>query len=245
MLRGLWRKPRPTPLGHRRTVDIDGNIFSFRMPEDFSRDLPAYDLVERIITPPCAGVCPNVHIGRRWWDIHENGLFAGALGTLMLNMEVKTLPLNDRPSLQGQPLNIQNRFHFLALLHQQLGRHYRPRHAMGTTHGDFLPLQEAPCGDEWLSHYYDCMLRDHVWTGFGVTQGDNTLIEGYALPIHTRAYLLITFTHAANDNITASALQQYSVPLTQRIRDTFTVEYSANNEMAEAVEGAWRSISPR
>lgn len=245
MLNRFWRKRRPAPLGHRRLVNIDGNIFSFRMPENFSRDLPAYDLVDQIDTQALGATSPNVHLGRRWWDLRADGVFGRELGTLMLNMEVKILPLDDELNVHDQPLDVRSRFHFLTLLHQQLGEQYQPTSEVDAEHGYFLPLLALRSGDEWLTTYYDDILHNQVWTCFGIAQGDNTLIEGYALPVHERAYLFISFTHAANDTIAALALQQYSVPLARLISDTFRVEYTASNVIAREVEQAWHSMSPQ
>src|SRR5690625_7171162 len=44
---GMSGRP-PEGLGATRSVDLSGNVFQFAMPENFSRDMPADDLVERL-----------------------------------------------------------------------------------------------------------------------------------------------------------------------------------------------------
>ena len=72
-LLGLTANAAPTI--YPRQVDLSGNIFHFAMPENFSKDMPAENMVEKLdiqdlekFTDPEYG-----NIIRRWWDIKKPG----------------------------------------------------------------------------------------------------------------------------------------------------------------------------
>ena len=71
------------PLGAKRTANLSGNYFSFAMPEDFSKDMPAEDLVENLdITDLKKFDKPEYgNLIKRWWDIREPGFFGKNLGS--------------------------------------------------------------------------------------------------------------------------------------------------------------------
>jgi hypothetical protein len=60
---------------HSRQIDISGNVFHFAMPEDFSNEMPAGDMVEVLdISDLSRFDDPQYgNLIRRWWDIKEPG----------------------------------------------------------------------------------------------------------------------------------------------------------------------------
>src|SRR5690606_36028018 len=55
---------------HPRQINLSGNIFHFSMPEDFSRDMPAANMVE-VLEITDLKKFDNPEYGnliRRWWD---------------------------------------------------------------------------------------------------------------------------------------------------------------------------------
>lgn len=75
---------------HFRQINLSGNIFHFALPEDFSRDMPAADMVETLDIGDSKKF-DNPEYGnliRRWWDIKEPGWFGKKLGTVMMDISV-------------------------------------------------------------------------------------------------------------------------------------------------------------
>ena len=63
------------PAIYPRQVDLSGNIFHFSMPENFSEDMPAANMVEKLDIEDLKKF-DNPEYGniiRRWWDIKRPG----------------------------------------------------------------------------------------------------------------------------------------------------------------------------
>lgn len=65
-----------------RKINLSGNYVNFSMPENFSTDFPANDLVESLdITEPKTFKNNNaVELLRRWWDFKNNDFIAKNVG---------------------------------------------------------------------------------------------------------------------------------------------------------------------
>lgn len=81
-----------------RRVNLSGNYFSFAMPEDFSKEMPAENLVESLdITDLTKFGNPEYgNLIRRWWDIKEPGFFGKNLGSVMMDISVQRVPENKK-----------------------------------------------------------------------------------------------------------------------------------------------------
>ena len=109
-----------------RQVALSGNVFHFAMPEDFSKDMPAEDMVEHIdITDLDAfknGEYGNII--RRWWDIKEPGWFGKNLGTIMMNIAVLPIADNKRHVIHTKPYDIRDRVDFMFMLDDVFHQRY-------------------------------------------------------------------------------------------------------------------------
>src|SRR5690625_4186503 len=114
---GMASRP-PEGMGATRSVDLSGNVFQFAMPEDFSRDMPADDLVERLdISDPSIFSDPDKGtLIRRWWDIKEPGFFGKKLGTVMMNISVRKVPDNALRWLNSEAYDVTDRLSFMLML---------------------------------------------------------------------------------------------------------------------------------
>ena len=70
-----------------RQIDLSGNIVNFSMPENFSPDFPADDLVENFNLNDSSVFKKNnsVALLRRWWDFKDNSFFSKEMGTMMID----------------------------------------------------------------------------------------------------------------------------------------------------------------
>src|SRR5690606_39085462 len=84
------------PKIYPRQIDLSGNIFSFSMPENFSKNMPAENMVE-VLDIGDSKKFDNPEYGnliRRWWDIKKPGFFGKELGTVMMDISVQRVPDN-------------------------------------------------------------------------------------------------------------------------------------------------------
>lgn len=231
-------------VGARNYVAIDENVLSFNLNENFSREFPAYDLASLIDTGSLQqnDDAAHGHIARRWWNIRENGWFGSTLGTLMLNAEVRLLPVNESQRFYSQPHDIHNRFHLLVALHERLQREFTPSWTENDEFGYFLPALAMRIGEDLITQFYDRTFRGQTWTGFGIIQGQKTLTEYFVIPVTKRAYVQLSFTHAPNNNVRGAYFSSHSEPLIARITESLHIEYAAGNALKNTVEQEWSSI---
>ncbi len=92
---GMGKEHVPTM--YPRKINLSGNIFGFKMPENFSRDMPAEDMVERLDMEKSEALRKDGYVTllRRWWDLREPGWFGKEQGTIMMSVSVRTKPKNE------------------------------------------------------------------------------------------------------------------------------------------------------
>lgn len=71
-----------------REINLSGNIVKFSMPENFSKDMPADDLVENLNLKDEKLFQNNnsITLLRRWWDFKSNSFFSSNMGTMMMTV---------------------------------------------------------------------------------------------------------------------------------------------------------------
>src|SRR5690554_492799 len=109
-----------------RQINLSGNVFHFSLPEDFSKDMPAYDMVEALdISDPQKFDDPEYgNLIRRWWDIKEPGWFGKNLGTVMMDISVQRVVENKQQLLHSNPYHIKNRMDFMLMLDDSFHQNY-------------------------------------------------------------------------------------------------------------------------
>ncbi len=75
-----------------RTVYFSsGAALEFHMPENFSKDMPAEDLVEQVNLNQLEASDPAGKVlMRRWWDFRSDGFFSKNLGSVMMSIRVNS-----------------------------------------------------------------------------------------------------------------------------------------------------------
>ncbi|GLS25046.1 hypothetical protein [Marinibactrum halimedae] len=85
-----------------RVVDISGVKFHFSMPENFSLDMPADDLVEHVNLSQYENMAESgaIQLMKRWWDFYNGKPHPrNTVGTLMLSLDILKKPSNIDGSL--------------------------------------------------------------------------------------------------------------------------------------------------
>lgn len=233
------------PAIHPRQVDLSGNIFHFSMPENFSKDMPAANMVEKLdindlkkFDNPEYG-----NIVRRWWDIKKPGFFGKELGTVMMDISIQRPPENKKNLLNDQPFDITNRLDFMMVINEQLHNRFDQLNRETESEMQGTNAYHFGCcsllGDRIVSHFRDPIHGDQKWLGYSVSAPLNQLIVGLALPLTTDTYLEIVFTYSPNQNVLPREFLDIAYLTTKPIENSLKVNYRPSNEIKKLVEQEW------
>ena len=224
------------PLGATRTVNLSGNYFSFAMPEDFSKDMPAEDLVENLdVTDLTKFDNPEYgNLIRRWWDIREPGFFGKNLGSVMMDISVQRVPENKRKDIHDKPYNILDRLDFLLMIDDNL--HQRYDTLVEQTKGLDDKLAYSVGGIVYLrgkkieTAYRDYLYHDQKWIGYTVCAPYNQLAIGLTTPLTDQLFLEVVFTYAPNHDVLPMYFSRSHADLKiQLIEGSLRINYDKNN----------------
>jgi hypothetical protein len=238
-----------TPVGQTRQVNLSGNVFSFAMPEDFSRDMPAEDLVEQLDINNLE-LFNNPEYGnliRRWWDIKHAGFFGQKLGTVMMDISVQRVPENSQKRIHSKPYNISNRLDLLLMIDEIL--HFRFDELIESTKnlGDkfsyYLMNFSTLIGFKLNSAYRDKILDQKKWIAYSVGAPENQMIVGYVLPVTNSVYLELVFTYSPDQNVLPRDFLNVAYQKTDIVENSARVEYLAGNAMKNIVGANWLKIT--
>jgi hypothetical protein len=228
-----------------RKINLSGNTFQFSMPEDFSKDMPAADMVEQLdITDPKK--FDNGEYGnllRRWWDIKEPGWFGKELGTIMLDISVQRVPENTKKLIHDRAFNIRDRVDFLLMIdnvfylrYDHLNKTLKPDHgnALAYYYG-FASVTGANLG----SSYYDFNFHSKKWILAESTAPRGGYIKTFVIPLTDYAYLDATITFALNDNANYWSFNNAADAKMAPVLESFNLTYVKGNPFDEITGRNW------
>jgi len=242
---GLQANAAAPVSAYPRQVDLSGNIFSFSMPENFSKDMPAEDMVEKLDISDIKKF-DNPEYGniiRRWWDIKSPGFFGKELGTVMMDISVQKVPENKQKLIHGKSYDIMDRLDFLLMIDDSLHQRYDK---MNMSHresgGDANDYNVDFCyllGEKLKSHYRDYQYNGQKWIGYTITAPSAQLIVGLVMPINVNSYLELVFAFSPNQNVIPNEFLDAAHKTTQQIESSLYVNFSETNNVKAVVEGIW------
>lgn len=235
------------PKMYPRQIDLSGNIFSFSMPENFSKDMPAENMVETLDIGDLKKF-DNPEYGnliRRWWDIKEPGFFKKELGSVMMDISIQKIPMNNKKLLHSKPYNIFDRIDFLLALDEKLDKRYANiKSELGANSSnpyDYIVDFASIYGQQLESSFRDHIFNSQKWIGYTVTAPLDQLIVGLALPVAAETYLEVVFTYSPNQNVMPREFLDVAYRTTRPIENSFSVTYQSGNEIKKLVEEKWIS----
>ena len=244
---GMASRP-PEGMGATRSVDLSGNVFQFAMPEDFSRDMPADDLVERLdISDPSIFSDPDKGtLIRRWWDIKEPGFFGKKLGTVMMNISVRKVPDNTQHLLGSEPYDVTDRLSFMLMLTEDAQlKHPKNQYTVAPSperdpFSYYVPDFVTMVGDELHPSFLDEHFGSQVWTRYGVSAPESVLIVNYVVPVTRNVFLEASFYYSHNQDVVARYFRDIADErVIHPILNTLKLDYSADNPVKDIVERGW------
>ncbi len=216
---GLSPSAEDAPLMPRQ-IDLSGNIVHFAMPENFSRDMPAEDMIERVDLSDDAVYedYQNFTLIRRWWDFKDRGFFGKDYGTLMMSLYIKKAP--DSLGLTTlEPLD------FIDIIVDDIQKNMPEN----PDPSDYYP--------DYFAGYREIWRNDQRWVKYIQDVGEpHQLVILNAIPVTRGHYIVAEFISAPNDGInTRGFVEQFTKPFIEKIMQSFEVEYLPENPVKQAV----------
>jgi len=218
---GLSSPPEHHPLMPRQ-INLSGNIIYFSMPENFSRDLPADDMIESVDLSDKSVYqdYQKFTLIRRWWDFKDSGFFGKEYGTLMMSLYLKetseTLSVNTL-----KPLD------FIDIIIDDINK-TKP------VSSKVDPLMEY---SDHFTAYNEAWYNNYRWLTYiqGHVNGDKFTIL-YAIPISDKQYIVAEFISAPNNDIGVRGfVDNFTEPFMNNIMDSFKIDYADKNPAKQAV----------
>lgn len=221
--------------GATRYVDLSGNTFSFSMPENFSRDMPAAPLLESL---DIAHPFDETLLIQRWWDIKEPGFFGSNLGVVMMTISLVPVPKNTRKKVHDQPYNIRDRVDLMQLVIETLHQRYKG------DDGKINSLYHIPglaylFGPELEGEFRESIYHQQKWTSYSIGGPASQLIVNHVLPLTNSAYLEASFTYSPNSGVHPRTFREFAYTTTDLVEKSFYVAYASDNPLQQTVEEDW------
>jgi len=233
------------PTMHTRQINLSGNVFSFNMPEDFSRDMPAEAVIEQLglESSPALSSAGYITLMRRWWDIKEPGFFGKDMGTIMMSLNVRHKPENQAGILKVDTYDFHELLHFIVALYDSLQQRYSEHNKEVAASGDddfsvYIPGLATQVGENIYPNYEVIVRNNTHWIFTGTAQ-ERQLEKIYALPLTNDLYLEVAFELMPNDNIVARKFVDLAMVRVNAIIDTFSMHYTSDNEFAKITTTGW------
>ncbi len=216
---GFSSPPEQNPLMPRQ-INLSGNILHFSMPENFSQDMPAEDMIESVDLTDKSTYQDDQKFTliRRWWDFKEKGIFGKEYGSLMMSIYLKEA--SDSLSVDTlKPLD------FIEILMDDVEKGKPDIDEGLMVYSDYFPAYD----EQWNSN--------QRWLKYAQGPLDGTQYTFlYAIPITDKQYIIAEFTSAPNDGIGIRGfIENYTLPFIDKIMETFMVDYVDNNPAKQAV----------
>lgn len=217
-------------VGAQRKVDLSGNIFSFSMPENFSKDLPGNALLEQLdIEKPIK----ETLLIQRWWDIKKPGFFGSELGSVMMTINVVPVPLNTAHALHARAYDISNRVDLILATIENLKKRYTGMDEYS------LPELAHVFGAEPETEFRDDIYNRQKWTSYSIAGPGAILIVNHALPVNAHCYIEASFTYSPNSNVSARYFLDFAYRLTELVEQSFHLHYNSDSVIKNVVEARW------
>jgi len=205
-----------------RQINLSGEIVSFSLPENFSKDMPAENMIESVDLSD-KSVFTDYHkftLIRRWWDFKSKGFFSKEYGSIMMSIYVRQAPENSEYEISN-PLGfigtIIHNYNEVSSKENPSNKNEKPT----TLYPDFY---EA---------YTIKTINSLQWFRYPVESSLSGRYDvNYAIPITPQHYIIVEFLLAPNDDIsTRQFLNEYGQPHMDSIMNTFDVKFSGKSKL--------------
>ena len=185
---GLSKESKEYPYMPRQ-INLSGNFVSFSIPENFSSDFPADDLVEYLdLNEPSVFKKNNsVTLLRRWWDFKNDSFFEKDVGSMMMTIHVyKTIELSN---------DISHPIGFVKTLLLEMGRRDKEENAgRDESNKVYFP--------EFYQSFFENTYKNQKWLSGGASDANETQKAFHEwIQITPNHYLGVEFHFAPNSSV--------------------------------------------
>lgn len=235
------------PVMFERVVQLPDAELRFSMAEDFSKDMPAAPLEEKVTIDMLHNLRASVDrfvVGRRWWDVKSPGFFKKTWGSIQM-----TISIGAAIDKQGARLNFCNfsQVDFLYFYREALVERWR-RHNEEVSPGDKIqfgvevPVFFGAIGRRFVSHYLYKKTYGNIPL-LEVATGYSGVINYYfSVPAGDGIYLEFEFVGAPNAGVSAYVFHDLALKRINSIKNSMFLNSVNGGNCTIAKIGKWDEI---
>lgn len=220
---GLSKPQDQSPLMPRQ-INLSGNILYFSIPENFSVDFPADDMIESVdLTDKSLFSNPNKFtLIRRWWDFKDSGFFTKDIGTIMMSIYIKEKPEKLNKNLL-EPLGL-----------------------IGTIINDFKTQGDTKNNNnsgivlypDFYEAYSISKFNKNNWINYPVENSENNTHDIFhAITISDNDYVVVHFSFASVNSVDVrSFIENYGRAFMNEIMNSFDIKYVSGSQLPSIIK---------
>lgn len=208
-----------------RQVNLSGNIVQFAMPENFSKDFPADDLIESVYlsNSKLFSEYNSVLLLQRYWDFYTRSFFSKNVGTLQMTMVVKKVD----PS-SGKNIVVPDEL--IKVISADLKSKYD---ASNTS----KPSSEKTRYSNLVDDFVELKYNNQRWVRYSIWKdNDRELTSVFAIPVTNQHYLTVAFSFAPSPKFAMrDFIDGYGQQANDRIMETFVLRLANDNPVRNEI----------
>ena len=208
-----------------RQINLSGNIIKFSIPENFSKDMPADDLVEILNINDLNIFEKNnsIMLLRRWWDFKDDSFFAKDVGSMMMTIHIY--------NTEGSSEDISHPIGFTKILLLEMEKREKEENK-GRSESDKVYFPEH------YQSFFEEIHNKQKWLRGGAADTNETQMAFHEWKqITSNHYIGVEFHFAPNNNISMrSFVDTYCRDMLEKIMSTFDIIYSNENTIKSKLE---------
>ena len=223
------------PVMFERVIQLPHAELRFSMAEDFSRDMPAAPLVEKLTVDMLSGLkTPGDRfvIGRRWWDLKPPGWFKKPLGSMQMTISIGG-------GIDVGQLNFckMTQSEFLIFYRESLVNKWKP-HNEGIASADLLKFGVnvypffSGRGQEYIPYFeFKKNNKGIIWLSSGAGQ-DANMYYYFSAPVGAANFVEVEFIGAPDLNGSPYLFQNLVMERARLINESVLVAFGKENCLA-------------
>lgn len=215
---GFSSPPEQHPLMPRQ-INLSGNIFHFSIPENFSQDMPAENMIETVDLNDKAIYqdYQKFTLIRRWWDFKEKGYFGKSYGSIMMSMYIREVP-------EDLSKNILNPLDFIQVIMKKF--EVSAKKNRESVYPDFYEAYSLKTAN------------NQQWLNYSVEKPQENIHDiNYAIQITDEKYLEVEFSFAPVAGVSVREfIDVVGRNHMRSIINSFEIDYAAGSNLPKVIE---------
>jgi len=223
---GMSKPQEVAPLMPRE-IQLSDNILHFSVPENFSSDMPAADMIESVNLADKSIYTDDEKFTliRRWWDIKTDGFLGKQYGSIMMSVYIREAAENTDKDLLT-PLG------FIGTLIDDFNAQYstgEEKDSNGNVIAVYPNFYEA---------YSVVTFNQQNWISYSVEHPAQQLHDiYYAIPVTGRQYIVVSFSFAAENSMPLRQfIEEHGRKYMDAIMQSFHLEYANSSQLPDLVK---------